>query len=245
MIDFFKKPTVLKFDELPSTYLYLKENATLSKDVAVFAKKQSNGIGTKGRSFSSDVGGVYFSRKRTGLKIRKDRACSVLFSTAVAVVKTLKKFGVDAAVKWPNDVYVNGKKIAGILTETVCGEKYIEETLVGIGLNVNNRLEDELKPIAISMRDVLQKEQDIDKVERTLLYYSSKKYSYRVYKKHVGFLGGKIRILIGSNEKTAVMKDVLKDGRLLIETDGKEEKIAVGEITKILLSVPEKPCENG
>lgn len=87
-------------------------------------------------------------------------------AAGVACCELMRRYGINAHLKWVNDVHVDGRKIAGILIETFIGphsrEKYI---LIGIGLNVNNDLFPELlTPVATSMKAELRGPQDLDLV---------------------------------------------------------------------------------
>lgn len=74
----------------------------------------------------------------------------LVFVGALAVADTLGDFGIEAWIKWPNDVWVGNRKISGVLTEVKRG--YV---IMGIGLNVNNEIPEELEGSATSMRDIL------------------------------------------------------------------------------------------
>ena len=157
------------FENLPSTNDYAKKHK-FKEDVLIVAKTQSQGRGTKGRSFLSDDGGIYLSLVR--IKPCKARECfKLMINSAMAVVRTLKAFGVDGKIKWPNDVLVNGKKICGILIENVFSGDDVEKSVIGIGLNANNELSDEIKDIATSMKEVLSEEVEVKDVLATLAYH--------------------------------------------------------------------------
>ena len=71
--------------------------------------------------------------------------------TALSVVDLMAAYGIEAKIKWPNDIYVGGKKICGILIEhSVCG-KWLTSSIIGIGLNVNQRNFDVSLPNPTSM----------------------------------------------------------------------------------------------
>jgi len=74
---------------------------------------------------------------------------------AAALVKSLKDINVDALIKWPNDIYINGKKVSGILTEMKCDMDRIDYLIVGVGINVNidlNDFEADVRNIATSLK---------------------------------------------------------------------------------------------
>ncbi len=92
-------------------------------------------------------------------------------AAGLACCELVRQYGVEAHVKWVNDVHVAGKKIAGILTETYRSKKHGEEfILIGIGLNVNNdEFPDELAGIATSMKNELHSENDLTQCTARLL----------------------------------------------------------------------------
>lgn len=89
----------------------------------------------------------------------------------LACCEAICQYQVDARIKWVNDIHVNGKKIGGILTETMIGPKYGEEyILIGVGINVNNEnFPDELASLAVSMKSLLGKNIDLDLFAARLL----------------------------------------------------------------------------
>ncbi len=107
----------------------------------VVAEMQTAGRGRRGRSWHSPGQGIYMSIiLRPTLPLAEISRISVL--TAVAISETLGEFNLQPQIKWPNDVLINGRKIAGILSEAVTDMDGIEYIIVGIGLNINNHLQD-------------------------------------------------------------------------------------------------------
>ena len=125
---------------------------------AIISDKQTSGRGRLGRSFySPDKKGLYLSCVFP-FEAYDDIMLVTPFA-AVAVCKSVEKltFGaVKPGIKWVNDVYVNGKKACGILTEPVCGENgKIKCVIIGIGVNLTeNDFPDELKNIAVSIGNI-------------------------------------------------------------------------------------------
>jgi BirA family transcriptional regulator, biotin operon repressor / biotin---[acetyl-CoA-carboxylase] ligase len=78
-------------------------------------------------------------------------------AAGLACCEAVRDHGIDARLKWVNDVHVSGRKLAGILTETMIGPRYREEyILIGMGVNVNNlQFPQELSSLAVSMRELL------------------------------------------------------------------------------------------
>src|SRR3989338_6854575 len=125
------------FDILSSTNDRAMEFAKEGKDnLVVVAGRQEKGRGRFGREWSSQEGGLYMTIVLKEKNLEKIKYLT--FIAAVSVAKVICRIaGLDAKVKWPNDVLINHKKACGILTETISGnENY---ALVGIGLNVNQK----------------------------------------------------------------------------------------------------------
>jgi BirA family transcriptional regulator, biotin operon repressor / biotin---[acetyl-CoA-carboxylase] ligase len=100
---------------------------------AVLADVQTGGRGREGRSWVSPPGGLYLSV----LLRPRFAAVSVLpLAAGVAVAEAAAELGVHAELKWPNDVQVSGRKLAGILSEAASGAGGVEWVVLGIGVNV-------------------------------------------------------------------------------------------------------------
>ena len=148
------------FDELTSTMDLADKLITQNKTDVVVAKKQTKGRGRYGRKWYSEEGGLYFSFiEKNG---RNDFLSEIV---SFSIVKTLQEYRINCKIKFPNDIIYRNKKIAGILIEKK-GEIYI----IGIGINVNNYINEEIN--GISMKEILKREIKIEKVlEKFLIIY--------------------------------------------------------------------------
>ncbi|MFQ5381133.1 MAG: biotin--[acetyl-CoA-carboxylase] ligase [Dehalococcoidia bacterium] len=130
------------------------------------AEEQTDGRGRQGRSFFSPAGeNLYFT-----ILIRGSRASLRMIPLAVplAVCSAIRSTGLNAAIKWPNDIWVGGRKVSGILIDVQeAGEEFL--VMPGIGINVNTDFSDvdELREVATSIRSSLGR-----KVARELLLAS-------------------------------------------------------------------------
>ena len=113
----------------------LAENGAVN-GTTVTAREQTGGKGTNGRSFFSlGKTGVYMSVILRNVK--KERLLDVTPMAAVAVSRVLdKNFGVETRIKWVNDVYLDGKKVCGILTKAQSKDGETDFIVVGIGINL-------------------------------------------------------------------------------------------------------------
>ena len=204
-------------NEVDSTNKYIERYIGGGEDAVVFAKKQTGGMGTKGRSFSSEEGGLYYSRLRFYDNLCASEGYGVTVNASMAVIKTLLAFGVHAKIKWPNDILVGNKKICGILIKNaICGNK-ITHSVIGIGINVSNPLPPELSDIATSIKLETGKTIDLNALFLTLNLNLSMPADINEYKKYSAVLGKKITVLRGNERYEQTPVDILPDGRLLLQ----------------------------
>ena len=217
----------ISVESIDSTNTYLKKLKNPTEDTLIFAKMQTGGRGTKGRSFICEKGGVYASLLKL-YPCKAEESFYIMMNSAVAVVKTLSAFDIKAKIKWPNDIIVNGKKICGILIENVFEGDYVARSIVGIGLNVNNPIAKEIKDIAISTKEILQKELSVETVIATLVYNLYQSTTFEEYKKHLLYLGEEVTIITQKSSYKALIDDILPNGNLKTR-DG--EILSSAEIT--------------
>ncbi len=222
---------ILRFKELESTQTYAKTLIQNCLPVTVIAEKQTGGKGTKNRSFSSDVGGVYLTKLSFYDRFPAKDAFLVMAGAAVAVCKTLEAFGLKPKIKWANDIFVNDKKICGILIENGFSGNTLKYSLVGIGLNVNNLLPEELKEIGITMQEAAGKEFSVDGVTEKLVSELTRAPDMDEYLKRVGYLNGFATLIQGERSVKVKLISVEKTGELVVEEDGKTRKVATGEVS--------------
>lgn len=206
-----------KLKTVNSTNLYLEKFIKGREDVIVCAEEQTAGMGTKGRSFVSQKGGLYVSKLAFHRNLPASEIYSVNINACMAVVKTLLCYGLQPKIKWPNDVFVCGKKICGILiNNSLCGDK-VDYSIIGIGVNVNNEFDGELKNIAISMREACGKSFDLDEVFMTLCTNLSFPSNIKEYAAFSSVLNRKVKIIRGNRTFEAVPTEILPDGRLKLD----------------------------
>jgi BirA family biotin operon repressor/biotin-[acetyl-CoA-carboxylase] ligase len=116
----------------------LLSNQLCQNGTAILADAQSFGRGQRGNTWQSENGKnllLSFIFKPDNLSVQRQH--ELTWATSLSILKTLGKFNIHAEVKWPNDVLVYGKKIAGILIENQITGDSISSSVIGIGLNVN------------------------------------------------------------------------------------------------------------
>ena len=210
---------------------------------AVIAEVQTKARGRSGKKWESPKGGIWLS-----LVLRPNlppsKASLITLATGVAVAKTLISLGVDAKIKWPNDVLVKGKKISGILTEASATLNEIDYIIVGVGIDINFKVE-ELDPELHDTVTTLNEELGKDFNENDIIALFLKEFEdiYDNYKSgNVEDILGQWRILSDTIGKYVEIRHPLgkvnygyaiginKEGCLIIEeADGQIEKMISGE----------------
>ena len=147
-------------------------------------------------------------------------------------MRTLKRYIQDVKIKWPNDILVENKKIAGILIEIKGNIAFI-----GIGINVENEIPDELKEIAISLKEkvclsknsifneIIKEQENLNDVFLKIGFKDFKE----EYEKNLIFINKEVTI---KNETTinGVVKGVTEDGELILKNKNNEIKISHGTV---------------
>ena len=232
---------VIYFQEIDSTNEYAKRIALNEEEgTIIVADTQNSGYGRNSRSWASPKGGLWMSVILKP-KTTPEHIVKTVFLGAVAVVETLERFGIDARIKWPNDVLVNEKKICGILAEGSFSERNAYYVILGIGLNVNNTIPEELSDTSTSISKVLGVKIPIEEVFRVLVgrleYWYNEfldgKYEKVLQKwKEKAILNREVRVIREEGEILGMAVDIDEHGALLLELrDGRKDKILYGDVS--------------
>ncbi len=244
------KVNITVFDELDSTNTYLKHLALSGADegTVIIARRQSAGRGRLGRSFfSPDATGLYISvllRPR----LRAENAVNVTAMTAVAMARAIERIApVSAQIKWVNDIFVENKKVCGILCESKFDTNAVSEyVVVGAGVNVcapEGGFPKEIEGIAGALFDRCNAQKKCDElasafIEELFLEYAAleNRGFLEEYRRRNLAVGRRIAILSGGNAREAAAIGIDDECRLIVRyDDGTSEAIATGEISIKLL----------
>lgn len=136
-----KRLSIIGFDTIDSTSSYARSAFdSHAGSFVVAADRQTAGRGRQGRDFNSEYGGVYFTLALAKAELPRNIQLATP-AAAVAVREALSElYGIEFGIKWVNDIYFGGKKIAGILSEALRGaDGAVKGVLVGIGINILDR----------------------------------------------------------------------------------------------------------
>ncbi len=215
-----------------STNTYAKENITSIKTPCLItADEQTAGRGRRGNSF--------FSPKNTGLYMTvvfsSPENCELLTpAAAVAVCHVLKNHGTQPQIKWVNDVFVNGRKVCGILTERFsCGQNSF--IALGVGINLTTESFPENLPAAGSINLECDKAELAREIAQKILEYAENSDDESVvseYRKFLFVLGKNITYSKNNVEYSAVVNDINEQCNLIVtRTDGTRDILSSGEIS--------------
>ncbi|MBQ9139041.1 MAG: biotin--[Ruminococcus sp.] len=234
---------VLVFDELPSTNTYAKELAAkgAAHGTVVIADHQTGGKGRLGRRFESPSGaGIYMS-----IIIRPEFDISlapfITSAAAVAAAEAAEKLcGGDIRIKWVNDLYLSGRKICGILTETALNAemKRLDYAVIGIGINVlKSDFPDEIRDTATSIEaetgKIINRNRLCGEILGRLEYYINnieKKEHLGGYRRRELLTGNYITANMGSEKFEGLAVGIDDNANLIIKlSDGSLKSLVSGE----------------
>lgn len=235
---------VIVLETVDSTNTYAKNLAQsgAKSGTCVIAKTQTNGRGRLGRSFFSPSDtGIYMSiilRPET----EYENTFPYTIAACVAVCTVLEKFSDNTVgIKWVNDIFANGKKVCGILTEsgTMAGGTKIDYYVIGIGINVStpaSGFPEEIQKIAGAVSGInASKNQIIASVISELLNLwktSSVENIIEEYKNHSFILDKPVSYLKNGKIFTGTAKDINLAGNLIVRLDsGETDTLISGEVS--------------
>lgn len=224
--------TVTVVEEMTSTNTALKEMAAAGAPMGtvLIAHRQSAGRGRLGRQFHSPEGGLYLS-------VLIPPADAVTCRAAVAAARAIESLcDAQIDIKWVNDLFLNGRKVAGILAEGVLApDGALTAVVLGIGINVGEMtFPDDLQAIATSLGNEgfrLAREDVAAWFLNELTAVLADPAVMDAYRRRNVALGRPITVLRGNETYPATAEDITDDGHLVVRTaDGTVQTLSSGEI---------------
>lgn len=222
----------------------LLENEAVPEGALVLAGQQTGGKGRLGRRWSSPWGGLYFTLVlRPALDLQRASLLSLVM--AVACARSLQQnTGCTCGIKWPNDVFIQGRKVGGILLEASGEMDKLDYVIAGIGINVNLMPQDfpeEVRHMATSLAIATGHSYDLNQLVVSLLkdlrqdYYLFLQKGFQpfreVYKEYCIHWQQPIMVHTGKNYVKGVHKDLDANGSLLVEAaNGEIISISTGDV---------------
>jgi BirA family transcriptional regulator, biotin operon repressor / biotin---[acetyl-CoA-carboxylase] ligase len=230
-------------DEVKSTNTYLMQNKTSAHATCVAAHVQTNGKGRRGRTWVSQLGASLTFSLLWRFQCGAAALSGLSLAVGVALIRALNSLGVnDAQLKWPNDVLVDGKKLAGILIELQGDLEGPSAAVIGIGFNLNLP-----KNVLASIDQPAIDLVTVKKIDQNILLGNLLKHLADVlsgFEAH-GFIGLRdewlryhayqnksVRMLLpNGTDVHGVVQGVADDGILLVETALGLQRFSAGEIS--------------
>jgi len=236
------------FEQTTSTNDVMEKLARdgVSEGVVVFAESQTKGRGRLGRKWiSPERKGLWFSVLLRP-DLRPQEATQLTVASATALRRAIAaETGLKPEIKWPNDILVGGKKVAGILTELSAELDRVRHIILGIGVDVNldaGELPAELRKLATSLK--MESGEKISRAELAVAILQALDEDYaRIgagkfaavadeWEAHCATIGKNVTVLIGDRKIRGRAESLDDDGALLVRTEhGHLERIIGGDVT--------------
>ena len=214
----------------------------------VIAEKQNAGRGRRGKYWESPPGSAIYMTIMLKPEFAPDKASMLTLVMALSVAEAITEAtGLQAGIKWPNDVVVNKKKVCGILTELNVETDYIRHVVIGVGINVNNgapeEFPEEIRETATSLRieagtpfsraELLERVLErFEKNYDTFVTTLDLRLLIEAYGRYLLNLNMEVNVLDPKGSYTGVARGISTTGELLVEKeDGEMKTVYAGEVS--------------
>ena len=235
------------FEELDSTNDYASQLIAKNKPIegtVIIADHQTQGKGQYGRKWSAEAKLNLTMSVILYPQLNVDRQFDLNIISSLAICECLKTtYRVNAKIKWPNDIYVQDKKICGILIKNNLMGQYIHQSIIGIGLNVNQDRFDPTIPNPTSLKAVLNETIDLKSLRQNLFRTLDKYYSMLTNERHqlLDLYHNKlykidtiISYLKGDKIFSGMLRGVSQEGQILIQHLHETKAFNLSEIKLII-----------
>lgn len=237
---------ILHHNTIDSTNDFCKNSSDTLKDgTLVLAETQTQGRGRFNRPWFSPKGTGIFCSIFLKPRLSPYDISKITSIICASIAKALLDMNILISVKWPNDIYLDGKKLGGILTEMKCDMDEINYLIIGFGLNINQSKEDfpgDIDKTALSLKSYFNhafSREDIlvsilnnfEHFYKDLLNNSDSKEAFKIIKENSYVLNKEVIILKGKESITGKVVDLGESGELLLDINGKIEQIYSGEVS--------------
>ncbi len=229
---------IVHIDETDSTNRWLREQGG-EEDMVVWADYQTAGRGQGSNHWESERGqNLTFSVLLHPEFVEANRQFAISMQVSLALCEALEQHIGDVSIKWPNDIYWRDAKIAGILIENRLHGTKVRDSIIGIGLNVNQRRFVSDAPNPVSLWQICECETDRETLLKEILTAMQRLLGQEVRTKYLAKLYRRDGFHPYVDAKGAFMArivDVQEDGHLLLQDEeGQERRYAFKEVSFII-----------
>ncbi len=236
---------LIRLDSTESTNLYAKQNLSELADKSVIsAERQTAGRGRFDRVWI-DLG---HENLFVSIILKPSNKFETVYTNitqylSLVLCNVFEEYGLNPQIKWPNDVLINGKKIAGILSETVMQGTNFKGLVLGLGVNLNSSAENlknikdkEAAALNLEIGNKIDKEIFLENLLNKFFEryeeFLSKGFPYikDEYIKRTNFLGKSLCVRVFNDTKSGTAKYLTGNGELVLENSGNEITLTIGDI---------------
>lgn len=235
---------IVHFETIDSTNNYAKKVASQELEgTVIISEEQTKGKGRIGRPWhSKSKEGIWMSIILKPNMIPQ-KAPFITLIAGASIVKALNDIGVETTIKWPNDIIINNKKIAGILTELSAEIERINYIVLGIGINVKTmEFSQEISEIATSLYKEGHTISRVDTIRKILkefeyLYLKyinegSKEETLDIYRQYSSIIGKDVYLIKDEEKELVRCLDINREGNLVVQTkDNIIRELISGEVS--------------
>ncbi len=212
---------IFKFKQLDSTNTFIKNNISkLKNGDLVVSKSQLKGKGRYNNKWVSEEGNLYFSFLLKE-KINRNEIFGLIMKSSVSITSLLRVYNIQAKIKYPNDIVVNNRKISGILIESI-GYNSIDQTIVGIGINVNqNNFGDIDKKATSIIKETKLRHNVEDVLKKFIQIYNSLNENSEIFQEYIEKSVVIGKEIIYKNKSYHIVK-IVENGNIILRHDSEE-----------------------
>ncbi len=233
---------IRRFDEIDSTNRYVLDasRSGAAPGLVVVADRQDAGRGRRGRTWSAPPGSSLLVSVLLATPGPGDEVHLLTMAAGLALLDAVRAVaGFDAELKWPNDLVVGDRKLAGLLAETDVRDGRVHQVVVGLGCNVTwGGYPPELAETATACDRVAGHPVDRDALLDALLASLAHQLDAlgdvpARYRSRLATLGRRVRVELAEGAREGVAVDVDDAGRLIVETDDRRLVVSAGDVVHL------------
>ena len=227
---------IIHFNELNSTNEFainFIKNNKINSPIIITTYFQVNGAGQREKIWESEQGKNLLMSVILSPNISLKDQFNLTILSALAISDLLNEYKLkNVKIKWPNDILINDKKIAGILIQNKVKSDKISHSVIGIGLNINQMVFKDYLPKATSILSEISEEMNLEKVRDILISFMEKRYNEIIngknlmeeYQKNLYLKNQKSLFQINERKVFGIIKSVTSSGKLVVDIDEVGEK---------------------
>jgi BirA family biotin operon repressor/biotin-[acetyl-CoA-carboxylase] ligase len=240
---------VHRFDSIDSTSNEAQRlaEAGAPHGTLVLAREQTAGRGRRGRSWMTLGGEQFCASLVLRPALPAERAAELTLVAAVALAEALETHGARPRIKWPNDLELEGRKVAGLLCEMATGpDGTLRHVVVGVGVNLDGdlaSLPEEIRNRATTLQSVYGHAPAAatlaaafcERLEAWLVRHEREGLApiLKAWRARASTLGERVRVTVGAQTIEGTALDVDTEGALIVDGDGRRIVVQAGEVTML------------